>query len=153
MTIRESAKPLLGVAIHPSGYYLAAAYMDKIRIYHILHDELRHFRNIEVKNCSKMKFSNGGQYFVAVHDEYILIYQSYTLERLHKFPSLSKNIHEIKFSARDECMAAVTKEGYIYRWVCVDNFRRLNDQSEYQDKGTDMKALHFTQNHYGDEQE
>jgi WD40 repeat protein len=51
MAIREAAKPLLSVAIHPAGYYLAISFIDKIRIYHILHDELRHYKNIEVKNC------------------------------------------------------------------------------------------------------
>jgi len=51
MSIREAAKPLISVAIHPSGYYLAASFIDKVRLYHILHDELRHYKNVEVKNC------------------------------------------------------------------------------------------------------
>lgn len=51
MAIKEAAKPLISVAIHPSGYYLAASFIDKIRINHILNDELRHFKNIEIKNC------------------------------------------------------------------------------------------------------
>lgn len=49
MMIVEAAKPLLTVAIHPSGYYIAAGFKDKIRIYHVLHDDLRIFRNIEKK--------------------------------------------------------------------------------------------------------
>lgn len=57
MAIREAAKPLISVAMHPSGYYMAASFIDKIRVYHILHDELRHYKNVEIKNCSKMKFS------------------------------------------------------------------------------------------------
>jgi len=51
MAIREAAKPLISVAMHPSGYYMAASFIDKIRMYHILHDELRHYKNIEIKNC------------------------------------------------------------------------------------------------------
>jgi hypothetical protein len=57
MAIRDAAKPLISVAIHPSGYYLAASFIDRIRMYHILHDELRQYKNVELKNCSKMKFS------------------------------------------------------------------------------------------------
>lgn len=60
VAIREAAKPLLAIAMHPSGYYMAASFIDKIRIFHILHDELKHFRTIEVKNCYHMRFSNGG---------------------------------------------------------------------------------------------
>lgn len=58
--LRDQAKPLLSVAMHPSGYYMAAGFMDKVRIMHILHDELREFRTLEIKNCVKMKFSTGG---------------------------------------------------------------------------------------------
>jgi hypothetical protein len=60
MAIREAAKPLKSVAIHPSGYYLAASFIDKIRLYHILHDELRHYRSLEIKGCNLMKFNQGG---------------------------------------------------------------------------------------------
>lgn len=58
--MREQAKPLLSVAIHPSGYYMAAGFTDKVRIMHILHDELKEFKNFDLKNCNKIKFSNGG---------------------------------------------------------------------------------------------
>ena len=83
MAIREAAKPLISVAIHPSGYYLAASFIDKIRIYHILHDELRHYKNIEIKNCQKMKFCTGGHLFFAIDNKQIHIFNSYTLIRLH----------------------------------------------------------------------
>lgn len=39
VNVREKTpKPLISVAIHPSGYYMAASFIDKIRFYHILHD-------------------------------------------------------------------------------------------------------------------
>jgi hypothetical protein len=55
--LREAAKPLLSVAMHPSGYYIAASFIDKIRLHHIMQDEFKHFGNIEVKDCSLMKFT------------------------------------------------------------------------------------------------
>ncbi len=64
---REHAKLLLSLALHPSGYYLAAGYIDKVRVMHVLHDDLREFRILEIKNCTRMKFSNGGQ-FLALTD-------------------------------------------------------------------------------------
>jgi hypothetical protein len=42
-TPKEAARPLLSVAIHPSGYYMAASFIDKIRLHHILHDEFKHY--------------------------------------------------------------------------------------------------------------
>ena len=83
MAIRDAAKPLKSVAIHPSGYYLAASFIDKIRIYHILHDELRHYNNIEVKNCQLMRFNSGGNYFFVADSKCLHIYNSYSLVKLH----------------------------------------------------------------------
>ncbi len=56
----NSNKLLLSVAFHPSGYYLAAGFIDKLRIFHVLNDSLRLFRELPVKNCTILKFSNGG---------------------------------------------------------------------------------------------
>jgi len=58
--LRDQVKPLLSVALHPSGYYMAAGFIDRVIIMHILHEELLEFRTLEIKNCNKMKFSNGG---------------------------------------------------------------------------------------------
>lgn len=51
MTAKEAARPLIAVAIHPSGYCMAASFIDKIRIHHILHDEFKHYQNIEIRGC------------------------------------------------------------------------------------------------------
>ena len=40
----NSPDPLLSLAIHPFGYYLAVGFCDKLRIYHILESELRNFK-------------------------------------------------------------------------------------------------------------
>lgn len=64
--VRAQAKPLITVAIHPSGYQLAASFIDKILIHHILHDKLRHFKAIELRNAQLIKYSTGGQYFFAI---------------------------------------------------------------------------------------
>jgi WD40 repeat protein len=101
MAIREAAKPLISVAMHPSGYYMAASFIDKIRFYHILHDELRHFKNIELKNCQKMKFSSGGHLFLAVANKTIQIFNSYTLMRLANVGSFPLGVSDIVMGEKD----------------------------------------------------
>jgi hypothetical protein len=41
--VKQANELLISVAIHPSGYYMAASFIDKIRIHHILHDEFKHY--------------------------------------------------------------------------------------------------------------
>jgi len=84
MSIREAAKPLISVAMHPSGYYMAASFIDKIRIHHILNDEFKHYKNIDIRYCKLMKFSSGGHLFACINEDKILIYNAYTLIKLRE---------------------------------------------------------------------
>lgn len=68
MSIQEAAKPLISVAMHPSGYYMAASFIDKIRINHILNDEFKHYKNIDIRYCKLMKFSTGGNLFACIEN-------------------------------------------------------------------------------------
>jgi len=43
--------PLLCVSIHPNGYYLASGFVDKVRIFHLVYNDLRTYRDIGLKNC------------------------------------------------------------------------------------------------------
>ncbi|MFO0131725.1 MAG: hypothetical protein ACK52J_04345 [bacterium] len=44
------------------GYYVAVGFIDKFRIYHLTHKELRLYKEINLKNCCQLRFSNGGHY-------------------------------------------------------------------------------------------
>ena len=83
--VRAQAKPLITVAMHPSGYQLAASFIDKIQIHHILHDELRLIKSIDLRNASLIKYSKGGQYFFAIEKTTVYIFNAYTFVELHKF--------------------------------------------------------------------
>jgi hypothetical protein len=41
--------PLLCLAFHPSGYYLAAGFVDKLRFFHVLYNELKVILKILIK--------------------------------------------------------------------------------------------------------
>jgi WD40 repeat protein len=58
--ILEENGPLLTLAFHPFGYYLAAGFSDKIRFFHIMHNDLKIYKELMFRNCIYMKFSNGG---------------------------------------------------------------------------------------------
>jgi WD40 repeat protein len=56
----DTDKPLLTLAFHPSGYYLAVGCVDKLRLFHVLNNELRPYRELGVRNAHIVKFSKGG---------------------------------------------------------------------------------------------
>jgi WD40 repeat protein len=69
------------VAFHPSGLHLVVAMQDKIEIYNVLSDKLTKSKTINQKGCGEIKFSNGGQYFATIKDQFqIWVYNFYTQE-------------------------------------------------------------------------
>ena len=54
------------LALHPSGYYFALGFIDKIRLFHLMLHEIRAFRELTVKNTSILKFSREGNLLAAV---------------------------------------------------------------------------------------
>lgn len=77
--LQEVSRPLLSVAIHPNGYYLAVGLIVEIRVMHILHNETKRYQTLPIKNANKMKFSQGGHLFVAIDSKAIYIHNAYTL--------------------------------------------------------------------------
>ncbi|MFN9910909.1 MAG: hypothetical protein ACK56F_33195, partial [bacterium] len=74
--------------IHPNGYYLAIGFTDKIRIFHLIYNDLRIYREIGLKNCCQIRFSNGGHLLACASPKPktqnydISIYQAHTMELL-----------------------------------------------------------------------
>ena len=79
------------LAFHPSGYYFALGFIDKIRLFHLMLHEIRSFRELTVKNTSILKFSHEGNLLACVSGRAIFIYSAYSLQLLetlrgHKGP-------------------------------------------------------------------
>ena len=59
--------PLQFVAFHPTGFYMAVSFINKLRFYHVLQVKLRLYREVDLKKCTYMSFSVGGQFLAAAH--------------------------------------------------------------------------------------
>ena len=143
---RPMAKPLITVAMHPSGYQLAASFIDKIQIHHILHDELRKIREIDLRNASILKYSKGGQYFFALEKNTIYIYNAYTFVELHKFgvDASQGKIQNIVFADLDKAFAIVSSCGLVARYN-LPKFDKISEKKadSKHDTWNQFRAIDF----------
>ena len=108
------------MAIHPSGYQCAISFVDKILIHHILHDELRVSNTIDLKSAYLIKYSTGGQYFFAIEQSTVHIYNAYTFEWIYNTNVPDPLIKSLAFSHMDKAFAVLGSQGYIGRWFTHD---------------------------------
>ena len=87
-----------------------------------------------------MKFSNGGQFFVAADQKFIYIFASFTLELLNRQKCPSQNISSINFNEKDTCLVIVSNDGFLYRWDLI-SFTKKGEGSI--DRNCDFKSCVF----------
>jgi len=90
-TFQEEAN---SVAFHPSGYHIVVGFTDRIRMMNVFSEKkLSTIKEIPIKSCREIQFSNGGHLFACTNNDVIQVYNFYTGENL---PTMIFNEHESK---------------------------------------------------------
>lgn len=69
------------VAVHPFGYIVAVGFVDRLRIFHVLVDDLRLTSEFKVTHQRCVIFSHGGQYLAAATGKVVQIYATRTMTK------------------------------------------------------------------------
>ncbi|KAI9224597.1 WD40-repeat-containing domain protein [Blastocladiella britannica] len=124
--VKQFAEESYSVAFHPSGLYILVGFADKLRLMNLLIDDIRAFREFPVRGCREARFSNGGQYFAAVHGNVILVYNTWTFECLGTLKGHNGKVRSLSWSADDTRLVSAGAEGAMYEW----NIREMRRESE-----------------------
>lgn len=107
---------LLCVAMHPTGYYIAVGFEEKIRMFHILYDDLRFFRDINIKNASSLKFSHGGNFLATASHKAVIVYDTYSMVLIANYNAHTSQVNDIAWSKNDTKLVSVGSDGGIYEY-------------------------------------
>ncbi|KAI8916406.1 quinon protein alcohol dehydrogenase-like superfamily [Gorgonomyces haynaldii] len=108
------------VAIHPSGLYILVGFSDKLRLMNLLIDDIRPFREFSVRGCRECRFSNGGQYFAAVHANTVQIYSTWTFENLGNLKGHNAKVRSVHWTHDDSRIITAGVDGAVYDWSLKD---------------------------------
>ncbi|KAG4096896.1 WD40 repeat-like protein [Neocallimastix lanati (nom. inval.)] len=133
------------LSIHPSGLYIIVGFNDKLRFMNILVDDIRTFKEFNIRNCRECKFSNGGQYFAAVSGNDIHVYSTWSFELLHVMTGHNGKINSVKWSKDDTKMVSCGKDGAVYLWSIVD-YSNKKRESEHVLKNCDYTCAVLAHN-------
>jgi len=133
---KEEEGYLNTVAFHPSGYYLAIAFSERLRLFHLMHRELRLFKELNVEGnwlieAQKVIFSNGGQYLVLTQQkrsgqDQIMILTAYSFQIVQCIRS-QDSIVGVLFSPNDSHLTTCSEEGKMCRYD-LQNFSAVKSE-------------------------
>ena len=137
---------ILSVAIHPNGYYMAVSDNEMIRFFHLCYRELRYYNNDSIgnestkKNCTLLKFSNGGHLLAAISGRTLYVIKSYSRETLKEFKTPHTSvIKSIIWDINDGYVYTIGTEGLVVEYN-VYNFKieEISTKSVNNSNGVDL---------------
>jgi len=111
------------VSMHPSGLNILAGFNDKLRLMNILIDDLKPYKEFNIRGCRECKFSNGGQYFAAAYRNCVHIFSTWSYENLCTLKGHSSKIQSIYWSLDDNYIITSGIDGAVYQWSLQDIIR------------------------------
>ncbi|GFT64316.1 cilia- and flagella-associated protein 57 [Nephila pilipes] len=111
--------PVLGLAIHPSGLYLALGFSFYVRICIILYNKLLDCKMLNSKDFSRMTFSCGGHLLAVASHTRIEVYDFLTLVRLAKLEGHAGRISSLMWKDDDTRLISSDLRGIICEWDVI----------------------------------
>lgn len=123
---KEFQEEAYTVSLHPSGLFILVGFSDKLKLFTILIDDLRPFKEFSIRGCREALFSNGGHLFAAVHGNVIQIYSTVTFENVTNLKGHNGKVRQLIWSPDDTRLFSCGMDGAVYEWE-VSTSKRLHE--------------------------
>lgn len=114
--MKEFGEEMFSVALHPAGLHVAIAFLDKLRLYHILLDDLRLCVELPVKCCRVCVFSQGGNLLATANGNIISVFDSHTGERVVDLRGHNGKVRSLHWLQSGTQLLSCGQDGMVYSW-------------------------------------
>jgi WD40 repeat protein len=133
---------MASVALHPTGLHCAVGFTDKVRVYHILVDDLRVCMEVPIKSCRECRFNTGGNFLAVANGNAIVVFDFYTGEKVADLRGHNSKVKAIHWMPSGCHLLSCGLDGAIYLWS-LDGGKRIG---EFVQKGTMYTSIVNTAN-------
>ena len=111
------------VALHPAGLQVAVGFKDRVRMYNILWDTLRAFKELPLKHCKEVSYSHGGHMLACAIGISITVVDAYNFAPIATFQGHIQPVKQLVWSANDRVLCSAGTDGGIYGWDMLEHKR------------------------------
>lgn len=140
--MKHFPEEMFSVALHPTGLHCAVGFTDKIRVYHILVDDLRLCMEVALKGCRECRFSPGGNVLAVANGNSVVVYDFYTGEKVADLRGHNSKVRSIFWMPSGFQLLSCGLDGAVYLWT-LDGAKRTG---EFVNKGVMYTSVVNTTN-------
>lgn len=134
------------VAFHPSGFHIVVGMSDKVRMMNVFQHTVEKYKELHIKQCKEIRFSNGGHLFAAVNGQSVNVFNFYTGECKsdHIYKDHKGNVQSVSWFEDDSGLVTTGLDGYIYIWELNNNERpwyQYSNKTQGQSQGANFPCV------------
>ena len=114
--IKEFGEEMFSVSLHPTGLHVAVGFLDKVRLYHILLDDLRLCVELPVKCCRECAFSQGGNLLATVNGNIVSVFDTHSGERVVDLRGHNSKVRSLHWLQSGCNLLSCGQDGVVYLW-------------------------------------
>ncbi len=95
---------------------MAIGFVDKVRVYHVLIDELRLCMELSIKACRECRFSKGGHALALANGNAILVIDFYTGEKIADLRGHNSKVRSLFWLDSGAQLLSCGQDGAVYLW-------------------------------------
>ena len=133
----------MSVAFHPAGFQIVVGFFDRIRMMNVFQREVLQYKDIQIKQCREIVFSNGGHLFACMFVNFIHVYNFFTATSppQYTFKAHTGPIRSIAWLPDDTGFVSSALDTTIFMWTLNPKEGEQNPVWQYKVQNVDFTCL------------
>jgi cilia- and flagella-associated protein 57 len=131
--VKRFSESIVSIALHPSGMHLLVGFESGLQLMNLLMEDVRPVKDLPIRRCAALSFSNGGHLFAAANGANVSVYDTYTCGLISKLQGHTDTVTALAWSPDDQFLITASVDSTVRRWAVRGAAKREHNKVAVRD--------------------